>query len=471
MAIGIEQLNQLALDGLLATDEQLKGLIGVEKATILAKLATLDNAEKIALGLENLSINGKFDGEVTNVDLQSVLVNASNTTNGLMDAQDKIKLDAIALNANNYVHPIVHPASIITETDEKKFTSLAEELKLAGISPEANKYLHPSTHSANMIDEDSNRRFVSDIEKATWNDKMDAVNAYTKEETDLRFQELVGAAPDALNTLIEIGASLNNDPDFAATMTTELAKKVNVTDFTSANILAKVKTVDGADSGLDADTVDGLQASDFARDTHTHATLYLGLNAQATDADTVDGLHASEFAKVSHGHVTLNASGNAAITGNGVFGGTITASQVFNAVYNDYAEYFLKEGELEAGDIVVRVDSDKEVYTKSTEALSNAVVGVYSDDYAQCIGGDLENAGNPEEQEKKYAPIGMAGRVKVKVVGAVKRNQLIVSSDIAGVGKAIDSKEYVAGTVIGKAMENYDGSEGVKRIKMLIMNA
>lgn len=41
---------------------------------------------------------------------------------------------------------------------------------------------------------------------------------------------VVGAAPEALNTLKEIADSLNNDPDFAATMTTELAKKVNTSD-------------------------------------------------------------------------------------------------------------------------------------------------------------------------------------------------------------------------------------------------
>ena len=41
---------------------------------------------------------------------------------------------------------------------------------------------------------------------------------------------VVGAAPEALNTLKEIADSLNNDPDFAATMTTELAKKANTAD-------------------------------------------------------------------------------------------------------------------------------------------------------------------------------------------------------------------------------------------------
>ena len=42
-----------------------------------------------------------------------------------------------------------------------------------------------------------------------------------------KIDELTGAAPEALDTLKEIGDALNNDPNFAATMTTELSKKVD----------------------------------------------------------------------------------------------------------------------------------------------------------------------------------------------------------------------------------------------------
>lgn len=57
--------------------------------------------------------------------------------------------------------------------------------------------------------------------------KADKVNTYTKIETDDRIQAVVGAAPDALDTLKEIGDALNNDPNFAATVTNELSKKVD----------------------------------------------------------------------------------------------------------------------------------------------------------------------------------------------------------------------------------------------------
>lgn len=44
----------------------------------------------------------------------TVYDNATITTAGLMSASDKVKLNGIAENANNYIHPPTHPASMIT---------------------------------------------------------------------------------------------------------------------------------------------------------------------------------------------------------------------------------------------------------------------------------------------------------------------------------------------------------------------
>ena len=93
------------------------------------------------------------------------------------------------------------------------------------------------------------------------------------------------------------------------------------------------------------------------------------------------------------------------------------------------------------------------------------VVGVVSDNYATCIGGD--EGVTPEEQKRKYAPIGLAGRVPVKVVGKVKAGDLLTSSDIPGVACAAGN--VVPGTIVGKALENYDG-DGVGLVEMFILN-
>lgn len=44
----------------------------------------------------------------------TVYDNATTTTAGLMSASDKVKLNNIADNANNYIHPSTHPTSMIT---------------------------------------------------------------------------------------------------------------------------------------------------------------------------------------------------------------------------------------------------------------------------------------------------------------------------------------------------------------------
>lgn len=51
---------------------------------------------------------------------------ATQTANGLMSKTDKAKLDGIASNANNYIHPSTHPATIITEDTTHRFITDVE---------------------------------------------------------------------------------------------------------------------------------------------------------------------------------------------------------------------------------------------------------------------------------------------------------------------------------------------------------
>ena len=57
--------------------------------------------------------------------------------------------------------------------------------------------------------------------------KYDKNQVYTKEEVLQKIEDLIGAAPETLDTLAEIAEALNHDPNFAATMINELSKKVN----------------------------------------------------------------------------------------------------------------------------------------------------------------------------------------------------------------------------------------------------
>lgn len=143
--------------------------------------------------------------------------------------------------------------------------------------------------------------------------------------------------------------------------------------------------------------------------------------------------------------------------------GTFSATKVFNAVWNDYAELFEKEdSSVEAGDILAWGETG---VLKANKENVSTVVGVYSDTYGHLLGGE---EGNSEDDNlKTYAPVGLAGRVYVKVKGTIKKGDLITVSDIPGVGTK--AEKYIPGTIIGKALESYSNEE-IKRIQMLIMN-
>lgn len=193
---------------------------------------------------------------------------------------------------------------------------------------------------------------------------------------------------------------------------------------------------------------------------------YAPTNAQKNSNITKAEIEAKLTGAITtHTHSYLPLSGGT-VNGDLTVTGNITGAKVYGAVYNDYAEWFEREDVnevIEAGDIVSWSENG---VTKSTEYEDSLVVGVYSDSYGHILGG--EELADMEENIKKYVPIGLCGRVYVKVTGEVKRGDLITASDIPGVG--IKSVNRIPGTIIGKALESYDGKDGIKKIKIMVFN-
>lgn len=121
---------------------------------------------------------------------------ATKDNDGLMTAIDYSKLQNIEENANFYTHPSTHSARIIDQTDDLQFVSAAEKeawsakaektmateyvdglfakedfKKLRGIAENANMYVHPISHEASIINETNDKQFVSTQNKTTWNAK------------------------------------------------------------------------------------------------------------------------------------------------------------------------------------------------------------------------------------------------------------------------------------------------------------
>lgn len=145
---------------------------------------------------------------------------------------------------------------------------------------------------------------------------------------------------------------------------------------------------------------------------------------------------------------------------------TLTATKVYNAVFNDYAEWYEKqdtEESFEPGDILIWDDSGVK---KSDKFADSRVIGVYSDSYGHILGG--EKLDNMEDNNKTHVPIGLSGRVDVKVVGKIKPGDLITTSHIPGIGVKVDSTIAKVGTIIGKAIKPKN-TEEVGKVKIQIM--
>ena len=100
----------------------------------------------------------------------------------------------------------------------------------------------------------------------------------------------IEAGATADQTAAEIKTAYESNLDTNAFTDAEQTKLAGIeagatADQTAAEILTAIKTVDGAGSGLDADTLDGVQASGFATAGHTHTL------ADITDSGTAAALN------------------------------------------------------------------------------------------------------------------------------------------------------------------------------------
>ena len=109
------------------------------------------------------------------------------------------------------------------------------------------------------------------------------------------------------------------------------------------------------------------------------------------------------------------------------------------------AEKYLPDAEYAPGTVLI-FGGDKEV-TSSTLANDRKVAGVVSTNPGHMMNSGLEGG----------VYIALTGRVPCRVIGTIKKGDLMVTSDIPGVAMANNDPKM--GTVIGKALEDYDSQE------------
>ena len=136
---------------------------------------------------------------------------------------------------------------------------------------------------------------------------------------------------------------------------------------------------------------------------------------------------------------------------NGVMYGTATSAR-----YADLAENYVSDADYPAGTVLVFGGSAE--VTITTTDHDTRVAGVVSTNPAYLMNADvIENT----------VPVALTGRVPCKVSGPVNKGDVLVTSNMAGVARAIDYARHKPGCVIGKALEAVAPDE-VKTIEVVV---
>jgi hypothetical protein len=116
-----------------------------------------------------------------------------------------------------------------------------------------------------------------------------------------------------------------------------------------------------------------------------------------------------------------------------------------SAQYADLAEKYSSDEEYQPGTLVM-FGGDKEVTI--ADERTKAIAGVVSTSPAYLMNSHMEGM---------TVDVALQGRVQCKVQGLVRKGDMIVTGATPGVGIADD--DPILGTVVGKALEDYDSTE------------
>jgi len=151
--------------------------------------------------------------------------------------------------------------------------------------------------------------------------------------------------------------------------------------------------------------------------------------------------------------------GSTAANSNVTINGTLTATKVIGAVYQDVAEWVPATTHMEPGTVVVLNRERRNEVMPSARSYDTAVAGVVSENPGVVLGVASDSK----------AQIATTGRVKVHVdatAGAIAIGDLLVTSDKSGMAMKSQPVDlggvqfHRPGTVIGKALEPLPNGEG-----------
>ena len=139
------------------------------------------------------------------------------------------------------------------------------------------------------------------------------------------------------------------------------------------------------------------------------------------------------------------------------YDGYFYATRVYNAVYNDIAEFMYKAEDCNAEPGYVMVQTE-EGLKPSFQRADKRVVGVYSDSFGYALGASFTN---------RKIPVALTGRVKVYIAEPVEIGDYVVSGPNGFATKATEEDLRNPAVIIGKVLQNKNDSKPEK-IEILV---
>jgi len=247
-----------------------------------------------------------------------------------------------------------------------------------------------------------------------------------------------GTAPFVVSSITQV-ANLNVETAGVAYSVAGANVSGAVAYATTANAVAGANVSGAVAYATTANSVAGANVSGQVANALVAGTVYTAAQSNITSVGTLTGLTLANASIISMGSNTNVGT----LTGNF----SLSTGSRMQATYADLAEYYEADKLYDLG-TVLEFGGDKEV-TIADDGTAR-VAGVVSTNPAYVM--------NSACAGEYIVAVALQGRVPTKVRGSVRKGDMMVS---AGNGFARPWNNPQMGTVIGKALENFDGIEGV----------
>lgn len=248
-------------------------------------VAAVDVTEQISGKADKTYVDSKLDTKVDKVSGKQL--SANDYTN-----DDKTKLAGIAAGAEVNVNAdwnaesgdaqILNKPTIITEeqVDQKINAAIGSVYRVKGSVANYNSLPTEDVSIGDVYNlEDTGANYVATSTTPDWDklsETVDLSGYLTKTDAASTYQpkgNYLTSVPEEYVTETELNAK-------GYATTTQVNTKLDSSAYTATDVLSKVKTVDGVNSGLDADLLDGKQGSEYALKSDISDEVYVSEGTQ-----------------------------------------------------------------------------------------------------------------------------------------------------------------------------------------------